>query len=281
MKILIFLQYFFIYLRRLTRLLLLLVWLLLSLITFIIFRALNIKICKSIPRYFHIGFLKILNFKIHLVGNIHTEKPGLLISNHASWIDISILSSLTNISFIAKSEVAKWPLFGFLARLQDTFFVERRSIKAAEQKAEINNILLKGKRLVLFPEGTSSDGNRVLKFKSSLFSVAENKIENSENYLIQAVTICYKGVNGLPMSRSERPFISWWGNMNLMKHLWNILTLNSVDILVIAHQPLENTYDRKTLSKLAWLQVSHGLGLALSGRPRSLNYKESIFEAIG
>ena len=280
MKILIFLQYFCIYLRRLTRLLLLLVWLLLSLITFIIFRALNIKVYKSIPRYFHIGFLKILNFKIHLVGNIHTEKPGLLISNHASWIDISILSSLTNISFIAKAEVAKWPLFGFLARLQDTFFVERRSIKAAEQKAEINNILLNGKRLVLFPEGTSSDGNRVLKFKSSLFSVAENKIENSENYLIQAVTICYKGVNGLPMSRSERIFISWCGNMGLMKHLWNILTLNSVDILVIAHQPLENTYDRKTLSKLAWLQVSHGLGLALSGRPRSLNYKESIFEAI-
>ena len=119
-------------------------------------------------------------------------------------------------------------------------------MKAAKQKVEINNVLLKGKRLVLFPEGTSSDGNRVLKFKSSLFSVAENK----------------KGGNGLPMSRSERPFIAWWGNMDLINHLWNILKLNNVDILVIAHQPIENVFDRKTISKLAWMQVSHGMGLA-------------------
>ena len=277
MKTFNFFQYFFVYIRRVVRLLLVCIWLFLLLIPFIILRFFNINISNNIPRYFHIGFLKFLNIKIKLIGKINTDKPGLLISNHASWIDISILSSLTNISFIAKSEVAKWPLFGFLARMQDTFFVERRSIKAAVQKEDIRNILLKGKRLVLFPEGTSSDGNRVLKFKSSLFSVAEN---NSENYLVQAVTICYKGINGLPMSRSERPYIAWWGDMNLMHHLWNILTFNRVDILVIAHQPIENISDRKILSELAWKQVSFGMGLALSGRPRSLNYKESIFELI-
>ena len=276
MKIFNFIVYFFLFLRCLIKLLLVVTWLFLTLILLIILKPLKISLYKSLPRYFHIGFLKVLNIKVNLIGNIHKEKPGLLVSNHASWIDISILSSLTNISFIAKSEVSKWPLFGFLARLQDTIFVERRAMKAAKQKVEINNVLLKGKRLVLFPEGTSSDGNRVLKFKSSLFSVAENK----KNYLIQAVTICYKGVNGLPMSRSERPFIAWWGNMDLINHLWNILKLNNVDILVIAHQPLENVFDRKTISKLAWMQVSHGMGLALSGRPKSLNYNESIFEVV-
>ena len=277
MKIFNFFEYIFVYIRCVVRLLLVSIWLFLLLIPFIILRFLNINISNNIPRYFHIGFLKLLNIKIKLIGKINTDKPGLLISNHASWIDISILSSLTNISFIAKSEVAKWPLFGFLARMQDTLFVERRSIKAAVQKEDIRNILLKGKRLVLFPEGTSSDGNRVLKFKSSLFSVAEN---NSENYLVQAVTICYKGINGLPMSRSERPYIAWWGDMNLMHHLWNILTFNRVDILVIAHQPIENISDRKILSELAWKQVSFGMGLALSGRPRALNYKESIFDLM-
>jgi len=275
-KIFNFIVYFFLFLRCLIKLLLVVTWLFLTLILLIILKPLKISLYKSLPRYFHIGFLKVLNIKVNLIGNIRKEKPGLLVSNHASWIDISILSSLTNISFIAKSEVSKWPLFGFLARLQDTIFVERRAMKAAKQKVEINNVLLKGKRLVLFPEGTSSDGNRVLKFKSSLFSVAENK----QNYLIQAVTICYKGVNGLPMSRSERPFIAWWGNMGLINHLWNILKLNNVDILVIAHQPLENVFDRKTISKLAWMQVSHGMGLALSGRPKSLNYNESIFEVV-
>ena len=249
-------------------------------IPFVILRLLNIGIYKSIPRYFHLIFLKILNIKIKLVGQIYTNKPGLIVSNHASWIDISILSSLTNISFIAKSEVAKWPLFGFLAKMQDTLFIERNPIKAKEQKAAIKNILLKGKRLVLFPEGTSSDGNRVLKFKSSLFSVAENNSNLQDSYVIQAVTICYKGINGLPMSRSERPHISWWGDMRLLNHLWNILSFGSFEIIEIAHEPIKHSFDRKVLSTIAWKQVSHGLGLAMSGRAKSLKYNERIFEIV-
>ncbi|MAU28250.1 MAG: 1-acyl-sn-glycerol-3-phosphate acyltransferase [Pelagibacterales bacterium] len=249
-------------------------------IPFIICRLLNIGLYKSIPRYFHLIFLKILNIKIKLVGKIYTNKPGLIVSNHASWIDISILSSLTNISFIAKSEVAKWPLFGFLAKLQDTLFIERKPIKAKEQKNTIKSILLKGKRLVLFPEGTSSDGNRVLKFKSSLFSVAENNSNLQDSYVIQAVTICYKGINGLPMSRSERPHISWWGDMRLLNHLWNILSFGSFEIIVIAHEPIKHSFDRKVLSTIAWKQVSHGLGLAMSGRAKSLKYNERIFEIV-
>jgi 1-acyl-sn-glycerol-3-phosphate acyltransferase len=262
------------YLRLLIRIMLICIWLLFITIILIILKPFNFSIYDNIPRFFHIGFLKILNIKVNLVGKIHKERPGLLISNHASWLDIPILSSLTNISFIAKSEISKWPLFGFLAKLQDTVFVERRAIKAVKQKNEINDILLTGKRLVLFPEGTSSDGNRVLKFKSSLFSVVEH---STESYLIQAVTICYKGLNGLPMSRSERPLISWWGDMDLMSHLWNILKLNSTDILVIAHEPIEEVSNRKSLAKIAWVQVSQGMGLALSGNPRSLKRKESMF----
>ena len=273
MNFFLYLQYLCTYSRRLIRLVFICFWLLIILVFLIILRPFNLSLYKNIPRLFHIGFLKILNVKVNLVGKIHKERPGLLISNHASWIDISILSSLTNISFIAKSEVSKWPLFGFLAKLQDTVFIERRAIKAVKQKNEINEVLHKGKRLVLFPEGTSSDGNRVLKFKSSLFSVVENKTDNSENYLIQAVTICYKGINGLPMSRSERPLISWWGDMDLMNHLWNILKLNSVDILVIAHEPIQEVSDRKSLSKIAWEQVAQGMGLALSGNVRILKNK--------
>ena len=273
MNLFLCLQHLCIYSRRLIRLVFICFWLLIILVFLIILRPFNLSLYRNIPRLFHIGFLKILNVKVNLVGKIHQEKPGLLISNHASWIDISILSSLTNISFIAKSEVSKWPLFGFLAKLQDTIFIERRAIKAVKQKNEINEALHKGKRLVLFPEGTSSDGNRVLKFKSSLFSVVENKTDKSENYLMQAVTICYKGINGLPMSRSERPLISWWGDMDLMNHLWNILKLNSVDILVIAHEPIQEVSDRKSLSKIAWEQVAQGMGLALAGNVSALNNK--------
>jgi len=279
-KILNALQYTAVILRSIIKLILVCITLFVLFVPFIIFRLLNINIYKDMPRYFHLFFLRILNIKIKLVGEIHTNRPGLLISNHASWIDISILSSLTNISFIAKSEVAQWPLFGFLAKMQDTLFIERKSIKAIKQKNEIKNILSKGKRLVLFPEGTSSDGNRVLKFKSSLFSVAEYDPNMKDIYTIQALTICYKGINGLPMSRSERPYLSWWGDMGLLGHLWNMLSFRSADIIVIAHEPIDGELNRKTLSEIAWKQVSFGLGLAMSGRARPLKQNDTAFEVL-
>ena len=240
-------------------------------------KIIRFPISKNIPRYFHQGFLKILNINIHLTGVIRTEKPGLIVANHASWLDISILSSLTNISFIAKSEVSSWPLFGFLAKLQDTLFIERKIIKAGLQKEQIKKIISNGSRLVLFPEGTSSDGNRVLNFKSSLLSIVDSE-KDSNNFIIQPFTICYKKINGLPLSRSERPFIAWWGNMGLMGHLLNIIKLNKVDIIVIAHEPIENIYDRKLVTRLAWKQVSYGMGLALSGFPRALKNDEDVFK---
>ena len=278
MKIFNILQFITIFLRSVTKLILICILLFILFIPFIIFRFFKIKIYKDIPRYFHLFFLRILNIKLQLVGEIYTAKPGLLVSNHASWIDISILSSLTNISFIAKSEVSRWPIFGFLAKMQDTLFIERKSIKASKQKNEIKNILSKGKRLVLFPEGTSSDGNRVLNFKSSLFSVAEYDPNIKDVYAIQAITICYKGLNGLPMSRSERPNLSWWGDMGLVGHLWNMLSFRSADIIVIAHEPIDNKFNRKTISNIAWKQVAFGLGLALSGRAQPLKQNDTLFE---
>ena len=141
-------------------------------------------------------------------------------------------------------------------------------------------ILSKGKRLVLFPEGTSSDGNRVLKFKSSLFSVVEKEPNVKDTYSIQAVTICYKGINGLPMSRSERPYLSWWGDMGLIGHLWKMLSFRSADIIVIAHQPIVDEINRKILSDIAWKQVAYGLGLAMSGRARPLKQNDTAFEVL-
>ena len=269
-----------IFLRSVTKLVLIIILLFTLFIPFIILRLIKVKVYKDIPRYFHLLFLKILNIKIQLIGEIYTAKPGLIVSNHASWIDISILSSLTNISFIAKSEVSSWPIFGFLAKMQDTLFIERKSIKASKQKNEIKDILSKGKRLVLFPEGTSSDGNRVLNFKSSLFSVAECDSNIEDVYAIQAITICYKGLNGLPMSRSERPYLSWWGDMGLISHLWNMLSFRSADIIVIAHEPIDNKFNRKIISNIAWKQVSYGLGLALSGRAQSLKQNDTLFEIL-
>jgi len=244
-------------------------------IIFVISKMLNLNIKNSMPRLFHQGFLKLLNVKVILHGTLRTNKPGLLISNHASWIDISILSSLTNICFIAKSEVSGWPIVGFLARLQDTVFIERKINRVIKQKKEILNFLSRGKKLVLFPEGTSSDGNRVLRFKSSLFSIGETEEGKLGGYEFQAVTICYSGLNGLPMSRSQRPNVAWWGNMNLFNHLWNLFSLNAIKVTVTAHEPITNIENRKIMSQIAWKQISFGMGKALSGCPEPVSVKET------
>ena len=110
--------------------------------------------------------------------------------------------------------------------------------------------------------------------------IVENEQNTKNNYAIQALTICYKGINGLPMSRSERPFISWWGDMGLVSHLWNMLSFRSADILVIAHEPILDVSDRKMLSELAWKQVAYGLGSAMSGRAKPLKQNEPMFEFI-
>ena len=274
-KVVNFLAQIFSLIRVLYRLLMIVLWFFLMFIIFVISKMLNLNIKNSMPRLFHQGFLKLLNVKVILHGTLKTNKPGLLISNHASWIDISILSSLTNICFIAKSEVSGWPIVGFLARLQDTVFIERKINRVIKQKKEILNFLSRGKKLVLFPEGTSSDGNRVLKFKSSLFSIGETEEGKLGGYEFQAVTICYSGLNGLPMSRSQRPNVAWWGNMNLFNHLWNLFSLNAIKVTVTAHEPITNIENRKIMSQIAWKQISFGMGKALSGYPEPVSIKET------
>ena len=274
-KVVNFLAQIFSLIRVLYRFLMIVLWFFLMFIIFVISKMLNLNIKNSMPRLFHQGFLKLLNVKVILHGTLKTNKPGLLISNHASWIDISILSSLTNICFIAKSEVSGWPIVGFLARLQDTVFIERKINRVIKQKKEILNFLSRGKKLVLFPEGTSSDGNRVLKFKSSLFSIGETEEGKLGGYEFQAVTICYSGLNGLPMSRSQRPNVAWWGNMNLFNHLWNLFSLNAIKVTVTAHEPITNIENRKIMSQIAWKQISFGMGKALSGCPEPVSVKET------
>ena len=274
-KVVNFLAQIFSLIRVLYRFLMIVLWFFLMFIIFVISKMLNLNVKNSMPRLFHQGFLKLLNVKVILHGTLRTNKPGLLISNHASWIDISILSSLTNICFIAKSEVAGWPIVGFLARLQDTVFIERKINRVIKQKKEILDFLSRGKKLVLFPEGTSSDGNRVLKFKSSLFSIGETEEGKLGGYEFQAVTICYSGLNGLPMSRSQRPNVAWWGNMNLFNHLWNLFSLNGIKVTVTAHEPITNIENRKIMSQIAWKQISFGMGKALSGCPEPVSVKET------
>jgi 1-acyl-sn-glycerol-3-phosphate acyltransferase len=204
---------------------------------------------------------RILGVRLKIVGTPPTEGPALIASNHVSWLDIVILSAVAPLSFIAKREVNGWPFFGSLARLQRTVFVHRdRRHATGNSRDEMRDRLKQGDILVLFPEGTSSDGHRVLPFKSSFFGAAEYP-----GVVVQPVTIAYGGHRNLPMNGRLRPSYAWYGDMDLPPHLWEALATGPVEVTVVCHPPLSLSGEvtRKHLAAHTEELVRRGLVLAL------------------
>ena len=184
-----------------------------------------------IPYFYHKICRRIFGIKIKTFGKVSVNFPILLISNHASYLDIIILGSLFKTSFVAKREVEKWPLFGILAKLQNTIFIDRKISSLKIQENKIIKHLNKKKNLVIFPEGTSSDGNKVLPFKSSLFNIFEKNLNTKIS--IQTITIIYKKINGIAMNRIDRKNITWHSDMDLIPNIFNVLKKLSIEVEII------------------------------------------------
>ncbi len=229
----------------------------------------DLEIKRTLPIWYHGKCCKILGFRVEVRGPRSTAHPTLYVCNHVSYLDIMILGSLIKGSFVAKSEVARWPLFGWLARLQRSVFIERRGLKAARHRDVLNQRLEDGDDLILFPEGTSGDGNQVLPFKSALFSVAERRPHNTP-LLVQPVSIAYTRLDGVPMGRYLRPLFAWYGDMELGGHLWHVAGLGWTTVVVEFHPPasIDAYGSRKMLSDYCQGQVAAGMSAALSGRPQ-------------
>ena len=154
---------------------------------------------RRFPMHYHRAVCRILGIKLDIRGTPPAQGPVLIASNHVSWLDIVILSAVAPLSFVAKREVNGWPFFGSLARLQRTVFVDRdRRHATGNSRTEMRERLKSGDILVLFPEGTSSDGHMVLPFKSAFFGAAEY-----ESVLVQPISLAYSGHRNLPMNRKE------------------------------------------------------------------------------
>ena len=202
-------------------------------------------------------------FGIHIrVSGVPVTGEGVLIvANHTSWLDIVIFSALQPLSFVAKAEIADWPFFGTLARLQRTVFVERaRRATTGDARDAIRERLLAGDCLVLFPEGTSHDGNTVLPFKSALLGAAEATLADGRHVKVQPVSTAFVGVHGMPMGRENRPSFAWYGDMELIPHLWEALLAGPLDVVVQFHEPFSlDMMDRKTLARRAEAMVKTGM----------------------
>ena len=229
---------------------------------------------EFIPHHYHKFVVKLISLKIIKYGQCSKEMPLLIVSNHISWLDILVISSSFKVSFVAKKEVKDWPFFGILAQLQRTVFIERSMKDLIKQKKMMSKRLLAGDRLLLFPEGTSGDGKKVLPFKSSLFSLAELNTEN--NYVtIQPITIAYTGLNGLPVGLNERNIFAWFGDVGLVSHILNVLLAGPAEAVIIFHKPVTilEFNSRKGISEYCEEVISDGLSKAVSGRLDSTKRK--------
>ena len=252
--------------RSFWRLIVYLLWNLLMVPTQALSLAISKRLAKRVPIVYHRNCLRALGCRVRRHGRPVRGKSVLYISNHTSYIDITVLGSILHASFVAKSDIKDWPIFGTLAKLQQSVFVDRKPQNARAHAQEMNQRLQDGDSLILFPEGTTSDGNMVMRFKSALFKVAETRI-GDEPVKVQPISIAYARVDGLPMGRHLRPFFAWYGDMDMVSHLWQLLGMSRVGIDVIFHRPvtIDEFETRKALSDHCQQVIARGVSDSLAG----------------
>jgi 1-acyl-sn-glycerol-3-phosphate acyltransferase len=197
---------------------------------------------RRVPHAWHRMVVRLLGFRVRVTGEIATQRPLLIAANHISWTDIMVLGSLARLNFIAKSELAGWPIIGTFARMQRTVFVEREARrKSGEQAGEIAGRLADGDPMVLFAEGSTSDGNLIRPFKTTLFAAASMALEagGDRAIAIQPVAIAYTRLHGMPMGRLHRRHAAWIGDRVLLPHIKELLSEGAIDLEVHFGEPVE------------------------------------------
>ena len=229
----------------------------------IISNLFNLRLRYIAPFY----FFKLLNYFMGVNIELDQESinhlrstnyvGNLYVSNHVSFFDIITIGSLIKSSFIAKKEVKTMGIFGLLAILNNTFFIDNtKATKSLGYSNEIQKKLLKGQNLILFPEGTTSDGSGIKTFKSSFFESANSKYicpnSGEEKYIrVQPISLSYLKKSGLPMGTATRREIAWIGdNSSIIELMKNYLMSGSISISIKIHDPvtIEDFGDRKKLS---------------------------------
>ena len=216
---------------------------------------------EKVPYWFFKVSCLIMGIRVEIYGARSADRPVLYVANHISWLDIFTLGGVMTPSFVARADLEGWTLFGWLSTLRRTIFIDREN--RARSGAHLEKMIERleaGDSLILFPEGTSSDGSRVLPFKSSLFAVAE-RWQGAKPLTVQPVTVAYTRINSMPLGRHYRPYVGWYGDMELGPHLWELLTIGRVGAVITFHDPvtLETAGGRKAMSAHCHGEISRRL----------------------
>jgi 1-acyl-sn-glycerol-3-phosphate acyltransferase len=214
-------------------------------------------------RLYHATLCRLIGLEVRVVGTPSRDHgPVLFLSNHSSWLDILVLGGVLEACFVAKAEVGRWPLIGTIARLGRTVFVSRTRGTTGREADEMRNRLRAGDSLILFPEGTSNDGTRVLPFRSAFLATAEAA------RMIQPVSLVYDRLGGLPACRRDRPLFAWYGDMDIGSHFWRLARRSGARATVVLHEPFppDTLPDRKALAAAVERIVAGGVSVLLQNR---------------
>ncbi len=245
------------------------------------------RLARRFPHWYHRQVCRLVGVRLSIEGEVAPDRPVLLVSNHTSWLDIPVLSAVAPVSFVAKKEVAGWPFVSALARLQRSVFVDRaRRGAVGETTSEMAARLEAGDTIVLFAEGTSSDGNRVLPFLTSLFAAAkpsEKAGALAPGAVVQTLSIVYTRLHGIPLGRADRPLVGWYGDMEMTSHAWQLLKAGPLDVRIRigAPVPLESFADRKELARMSERQVREGVVRILRSKPQGTPLAVVVPQEVG
>ncbi len=235
---------------------------------------------RILPSLWMKSVVRIFNIRIRCLGETDLKHQTLYVCNHLSYLDIPVLGSLLPCSFVSKKDVASWPVFGFLANIGQTAYIgrKRQDLKTASNAVE--HYIQDGQSLILFPEGTSTDGQDVLSFKSSLFSLLLKADDPSQNLLIQPVSLYISKSNNRPVStQADRDLYAWHRDMDdsLPSHLWRFAQTNGSEVTIQFHPTVspQDFDDRKELAKSCQKTVADGLAFLQKESKKELtNNKE-------
>src|SRR3981189_1221006 len=248
--------------------------------------AFDLRLQRTIPHLYHRILCALIGVRIREVGARSRASPALILSNHASWLDICVIPAERPGVLVAKSEVAGWPVFGWLARLQRTIFINRQARhQTGAATREIAARLLGGDAVVLFAEGTSSDGIRVLPFRSSLVGAVHHALGNTPHHTHltgQPMSLAYVGFGGVPIGRSLRERVAWYGDVELVPHLLRVLASGAVDVTVSWGEATayDMSADRKAIARGAEQSVRRMTAAALRATSPAQPSAASVSERL-
>lgn len=219
----------------------------------------DVRLAAWLPRTFYRLACRVMGIVVDVRGSINGGQTVWL-SNHLSYLDIMAIGSVATCCFVAKDDVRGWPFLGRLAQLWGTVFISRASPRAAEAGQSLASALAAGKSLVVFPEGTSSDGSAVLPFKSSLFDIFVADPATARTTL-QPVTVSLVSLDGGAVEVSNRDLYAYHGSASLGPHLLRFLGTSGARVRLVFHAPIPRQPDdsRKTLANAAHAAVVGGL----------------------